>query len=86
MEIKNCYPLQSVIENFQDNRLEFILMKISMCHQMGGKQGNMIKQSSKDTAVAVYHTCKDFALDALQLFLKRKNLRSCVNVLELHTS
>ena len=65
---------------------------------MGGKQGQRVKQLSKDTALAHYHTCnglvdlcrhllntnhKYVSLENLQLITWKKNLESYAHILYL---
>ena len=49
-------PLQAVISDPNDSRLDIILEFGNMAKNMAGNQGR-VKQLSKDTALALYHTC-----------------------------
>ena len=53
-------PLQAVISDPNDSRLDIILEFGNMAKNMAGKQGQRVKQLSKDTSLALYHTCNGF--------------------------
>ena len=50
-------PLQAVIRDPEDARLYTLLEFGDMALNMSSKQGKRVKQLSKDTAVAIHHTC-----------------------------
>ena len=50
-------PLQAVISEPDDKRLNFLQEFGVMCLNMAGKQGQRVRQLSKDTAKAMYNTC-----------------------------
>ena len=50
-------PLQAVIRDPEDARLYTLLEFGDMALNMTSKQGKRVKQLSKDTAVAIHHTC-----------------------------
>ena len=55
--VRHNDPLQAVISDPNDSRLDIILEFGNMAKNMIGKQGQRVKQLSKDTALALYHTC-----------------------------
>ena len=50
-------PLQAVINNPDDNRLNLILQFGDMALKMAGPKGKRVKQLSKDTATCMHQTC-----------------------------
>ena len=50
-------PLQDVINNLDDNRLNLILQFGDMAFKMAGPKGKLIKHLSKDTATCIHQTC-----------------------------
>ena len=50
-------PLQAVIHNLDDNRLNLILQFGDKALKMAGPKGKRIKQFSKDTATCIHQTC-----------------------------
>ena len=50
-------PLQAVIRDPEDARLYTLLEFGDMALNMASEQGKRVKQLSKDTAVAIHHTC-----------------------------
>ena len=50
-------PLQAVISDPNDSRLDIILEFGNMAKNKAGKQGQRVKQLSKDTTLVLYHTC-----------------------------
>ena len=50
-------PLQAVINNPDDNRLNLILQFGDMALKMAGPKGKRIKQLSKDIATCIHQTC-----------------------------
>ena len=57
LDIRNRQPLQAVISDREDTRLDFILEFGRMCLKMSGTQGKRVKQLSKDSATSIYQTC-----------------------------
>ena len=55
--VRHNDPWQAVISDPNDSRLDIILEFGNMAKNMAGKQGPGVKQLSKDTALALYHTC-----------------------------
>ena len=56
--IRHNDPLEEVIRDPRDTRLDFLLEFGNMCEKMmPGKGGKRIKQLSKDTARNIHHTC-----------------------------
>ena len=50
-------PLQAVISDPNDARLEFVQNFGIMCLKMAGKQGNRVRQLPKDIASAIHNAC-----------------------------
>jgi len=50
-------PFQAVVHDVNDSRLDFLLMFGDMALKMTSTPGKRVKQFSKDTAVALHHTC-----------------------------
>ena len=57
MDLRKRQPLQAVISNPTDFRLDYLLEFGEMCLKMVGRQGKREKQLSKDTAACIHHTC-----------------------------
>ena len=57
MDLRKRQPLQAVISDPNDFRLDYLLEFGEMCLKMGGRQGKREKQLSKDTAACIHHTC-----------------------------
>lgn len=57
IDVRNRQPLQAVMSDPNDERLSYIQQFGEMCLKMAGRQGNRIRQLSKDTAAAIHHTC-----------------------------
>ena len=57
MDKRKRQPLQAVISDPDDLRLDYIEEFGEMCLQMSGKQGKRVRQLSKDTATCIHSTC-----------------------------
>ena len=57
VDVRRKDPIQAVVCNSEDQRLDWIQSFGVMCCAMAGKQGNRVRQLSKDTARAIYITC-----------------------------
>ena len=57
MNLRKLQPLQAVIADPEDSRLNYIMEFGDMCLKMAGKQGKREKQLSKDTAACIHQTC-----------------------------
>ena len=57
MDLRKRQPLQAVVSDPYDSRLDYLLEFGEMCLKMGGKQGKRDKQLSKDTAACIHQTC-----------------------------
>ena len=73
-------PLQAVINNPDDNRLNLILQFGDMALKMAGPKGKCIKHLSKDTATCIHQTCYGL-VDLCRYFLTlRKTMYFLVNL------
>ena len=57
MDLRKKQPLQAVMSDPDDQRLDYIVEFGEMCLKMAGKQGKRDKQLSKDTAACIHQTC-----------------------------
>ena len=57
MDLRMRQPLQAVMSDPNDVRLDYIIEFGEMCLKMAGKQGKRDQQLSKDTAVCIHQTC-----------------------------
>ena len=55
MDKRNQQPLQAVVSNSDDAKIQFIQEFGTMCLYMGGRQCKREKQLSKDSAVVLHH-------------------------------
>ena len=56
-DIRHNNPLEEVIRNVEDERLDFLQKFGIMAKSMAGKQGQRYKQFTRDTGNALHHTC-----------------------------
>ena len=56
-DIRHNNPLEEVIRNVGDERLDFLQKFGIMAKSMAGKQGQRYKQFTRDTGNALHHTC-----------------------------
>ena len=56
--MKDTDPLKKTIETGNDSNILFLEDMANMATQMRGQQGKRIKYLTRDTCIAVYHTCK----------------------------
>ena len=54
VDVRRKDPIQAVVSNSGDQRLDWIQSFGVMCGAMAGKQGNRVRQLSKDTARAIH--------------------------------
>ena len=57
LTLRKRQPLQAVVSDPMDERLNYLQEFGDVCFKMSGKQGKRNKQLSKDTAVSMHHTC-----------------------------
>ena len=57
MNLRKRQPLQAVMSQSTDPRLDTILQFGEMCLKMAGRQGKRDKQLSRDTAACIHQTC-----------------------------
>ena len=57
VNLRKRQPLQAVVSDPMDERLNYLQEFGDMCFKMSVKQGKRNKQLSKDTAVSMHHTC-----------------------------
>ena len=71
MRIDDTTPLEEVMRSPDDERLEFLLQFGMMAKNMAGKQGQRQKQFTRDTGLALHHTCFGI-VDLVRYLLKEK--------------
>ena len=73
-DIRHNNPLEEVMRSPDDERLEFLLQFGMMAKNMAGKQGQRQKQFTRDTGLALHHTCFGI-VDLVRYLLKEKKFR-----------